>query len=91
MPFVPEVYVPRREMAVYDGTNSADIMAHPWSPPITLVSEVDGVLTLGVGDGEHYEEFAVPTGDYIVVGNGTIFGGYMPPGEVASNWVKVTP
>lgn len=86
MAFTPEVYVPRREMAVYDGTNSADILAHPWSPPITLVSEADGVLTLATDDGE---EFAVPTGDYIVISNGTIFGGYMPPGEIASNWARV--
>ena len=87
MSFAPEVYVPRREMALYDGTNSADILAYPWSPPITLVSEVDGVLTLATEDGE---EFAIPAGDYVVAVNGHLFGGYMPPGEVASNWVRAT-
>lgn len=85
MAFDPVVYVPRREMALYDGTNSSDIMAYPWSPALTKIDERDGILTVEYMG----ERYSVSEGQYVVVLNGHMFGGHMPATEVGSSWVSV--
>lgn len=87
MALVFENYVPRRQMFMYDGTNSADIIAFQWATPITFIAEEEGVLKLR--DESSQDEYVIPEGDYILVVNGNAFGGYLPPSEVQTCWTKV--
>lgn len=74
MAFDPKYYIAANQYAPYDGTNSADIIAYPWTDPITLVSEEDGVLTVDCLFGQ----FMVNTGDFVVVDASGQFSGSTP-------------
>lgn len=67
--------------ATYDGTNSADILAYPWSNAVTLISEEDGVLTLTADSEVH----AFNVGDFVIISvAGDMFGGRMSAADFAN-------
>jgi hypothetical protein len=84
--FDPKYYIRPNLFAAYDGTNSADILAYPWTDPITLVSEVDGVLTVDTLVGQ----FEVNTGDIIIVTAEGRFDGSFPATGLSS-FIRIEP
>ncbi len=69
--------IPARFVIQYDGTNSATLLALLNNPAVggvtaTLVSEVAGVLTLSVYNGEITRNVVFSSGDWLLPGDSPV-------------------
>ncbi|HEY9409022.1 MAG TPA: hypothetical protein VIP77_05520 [Jiangellaceae bacterium] len=80
----------RIESIHYDGTNKAAILA--WCVDVTLVSDVDGVLTLHrdePGDGGIDFDFVLSPGDWLIRNLYRQYVGRHTEAEYAQIWVEI--
>lgn len=81
---------PRIESLKYDGTNLAAVLA--WCVDVTLVSNVDGVLTLHrdePGDGGIDFDFVLNPGEWLIRNLYEQYQGRFTDAEYAQSWVEI--
>jgi len=85
MAFQPTSYVTYKRFGLYDGTNSADILAFDWSDPVTIVSERNGVLVLSNGS----DPCTIPEGFYVGIGSANELSGSYSAEELAMRYAPL--